>query len=230
MAANGAILTPDTFRFFRELERNNNKPWMDANRERYRGFIVEPFRQLLERLAPVALKLDSNILITGRTGENFSRINRDIRFARDKSPYRPHFYLFLQSRDAAERGGPQFYLGVTKDGATAGFRNYAESRESLLAQYGTARGRRYGAWLARQKKRLGRKYESYWYSSEKKDWIKHTSWPLEAGEWKKLQAWVVRREFSIAAATKLRFISEVASVFRDVLPLYAFSGSASWKP
>ena len=72
MAANPGILTPETFDFFRELERNNNKPWMDANRERYRESVVEPFRQLLERLSPHALKLDSDILITGRT----TRISR----------------------------------------------------------------------------------------------------------------------------------------------------------
>ncbi|MFZ0036959.1 MAG: DUF2461 family protein [Candidatus Acidiferrales bacterium] len=230
MAANPGILTPETFDFFRGLERNNNKPWMDANRERYRESVVEPFRQLLERLAPHALKLDSGILITGRTNENFSRINRDIRFARDKTPYRPHYYLFLRTHDAIEHGGPQFYLGVTKDGATAGFRNYSEDRASALAQYGVPRGQSQRAWLARQKNRLGRKFDSYWYSSEKKDWLKHTGWPLEPDEWKKLQAWVVRRRFSKAAAVRPNFTDEIAKVFRDVFPLYAFTGSASWKP
>jgi uncharacterized protein (TIGR02453 family) len=230
VAKNATILTAETFRFFRELERNNNKPWMDANRERYRGLVVEPFRQLLEQLAPTAMKLDSNIVITGRTGDNFSRINRDIRFARDKSPYRPHYYLFLQTHDAIERGGSQLYLGVTKDTVTAGFRIYSEGKSSALTEFGAVRGQSHGAWLARQKKRLGRKYDSYWYSSEKKDWIKHAGWPIESDEWKKLQAWIVRRKFSPSAATKPNFIREVAKVFSDVVPLYAFSGSASWKP
>jgi uncharacterized protein (TIGR02453 family) len=230
MAQKSGILTPDIFRFFRELERNNNKPWMDKNRERYRTSVVEPFRQLLEKLAPAALKLDPNILITGRTGDNFSRINRDIRFARDKSPYRPHFYLFLQTRDAGEHGGSQLYLGVTKDGVTSGFRNYAETNSSALVQFGIPRGQRYGKWLARERKRLDGKYESYWHYSEKKEWRQERGWPLEADDWKKLQAWIVRRKFAIAAATKPGFPAEIAKVFRDVFPLYAFSGSATWAP
>ncbi len=230
MAANPGILTEETFSFFRELERNNNKPWMDANRERYRESVVEPFRQLLERLAPHALKLDSGILITGRTNENFSRINRDIRFARDKTPYRPHYYLFLRTHDAIEHGGPQFYLGVTKDGATSGFRNYSEDRASALAQYGVPRGQSHRPFLARQKKRLGRKFDSYWYASDKKNWLKHSGWPLEPEEWKKLQAWVVRRRFSKAAALRPNFTDEIAKAFRDVSPLYSFTGTASWKP
>jgi len=230
LAAKAGILTAGTFGFFRELERNNNKPWMDANRERYTSLVVEPFRQLLERLAPHALKLDSHIVVTGRTGENFSRINRDIRFAKDKSPYRPHYYLFLRNRDAIEHGGPQFYLGVSKDGATAGFRNYAEHEGSALAEYGVPRGQTNRAWLARQKKHLGRKYESYWYSSEKKEWIKHSGFPLEPEEWKKLQAWVVRHGFSKAAAVRANFVDELAKVYRDLFPLYSFTGAASWKP
>lgn len=224
------ILTAGTFSFFSELERNNNKPWMDANRERYREAVVEPFRQLLERLAPHALELDSRILITGRTNENFSRINRDIRFARDKTPYYLHYYIFLRTHAAIERGGAQFYVGVTKNGATAGFRNYSEDPGGALARYGVPRGQGNRAWLARQKKRLGRKFDSYWYSSEKKDRTKHQGWPLDAEEWKKLQAWVVRRSFSKAAAVGPKFVDEIARVFRDVFPLYAFTGISSWKP
>jgi len=49
---------------------------MDANRERYQAAIVQPFRRLLEELAPTALELDSRFDTSGRTGPNFSRINR----------------------------------------------------------------------------------------------------------------------------------------------------------
>ena len=91
-------------------------------------------------------------------------------------------------------------------------------------RYGVPRGQGNRAWLARQKKRLGRKFDSYWYSSEKKDWIKHPGWPLDAEEWKKLQAWVVRRSFSKAAAVRPNFVDEIAKVFRDVFPVYAFTG------
>src|SRR5579863_3871640 len=87
------IFTRETFRFFRDLARNNKKVWMDANRERYLQTVVQPFRRLLEAVRPDVLQLDARLDTSARGGRNFSRINRDIRFAKDKTPYRPQMYL-----------------------------------------------------------------------------------------------------------------------------------------
>jgi uncharacterized protein (TIGR02453 family) len=219
-------LTKDTIRFFRELVRNNNKPWMDANRDRYRAVVVEPLRALLDRLAPAARKLNSGFVITGRANDNFSRINRDIRFARDKTPYRPHMYLLLS--EAGGEGG-QLYAGVSADAVTCGFRIYGGGRTSPLVQFGRVRGRDNPQWIERQKRRFGKKYESYWYSTEKGEWTKHKGWPTAPEQWKKLQAWIVRRKFSPAAATRSGFEREVAKVFGDVYPFYEFTSSPKWK-
>ena len=215
-----------TVQFFRELSRNNHKPWMDANRERYRGEVVEPLRALLEKLAPAACKLNAQFVASGRVGENFSRINRDIRFARDKSPYRPQMYLFF-AEPIADAG--QLYVGVGTDVVTCGFRIYGSGRAAPLVQFGRLRGRENQKWIARQKSRLGKKFESYWYSTLKGEWTKQKGWPMTAEEWKKLQAWVVRRKFSPAAASRDGFEREVCKTFAQVYPLYEFACSAKWK-
>jgi len=230
MPAKAKGLTSETFRCFRDRARNNNTPWMEANRARYKASIVEPFRELLDELAPAVTKLDGEILITGRSGDNFSRINRDIRFAKDKTPYRAQMYALFRTRQAYETGGSNLYVGAAADGATAGFRAYVEGKESALKKVGRPRGAENGAWVAKQKKRLGRKYESYWYSNVKKDWRKHSGWPVKPEEWKLLEAWIVRRKFSAAAAARPNFITEVAAVFRDVFSIYQFAGSLKWKP
>src|SRR6266700_1227064 len=90
MAPAKAVFTPETFQFFRDLSRHNCKEWMDANRDRYQAALVQPFRRLLEELAPAALELDSRFDTSGHTGPTFSRINRDIRFAKDKTLYKTH--------------------------------------------------------------------------------------------------------------------------------------------
>ena len=87
MPSRGSIIPKETFRFFRDLGKNNKKIWMHANLERYQATVVQPLRRLLEQLAPAVLRLNDRFDVTGRTGANFSRINRDIRFARDKTPY-----------------------------------------------------------------------------------------------------------------------------------------------
>lgn len=215
-----------TVQFFRELSRNNNKLWMDANRERYRAEVVEPFRALLDRLSPAARKLNSRFVTSGRVGVNFSRINRDIRFARDKTPYRPQMYLFL-SEPGDDAG--QLYIGVSAGAVTCGFRIYGMRRTAPLVQFGRGRAVENAKWLARQKNRLRGKFDSYWYSTEKGEWTKHSGWPVDAGEWKKLKGWIVRRTFSVAAASREGFEGEAIRIFKQVCPLMEFSCSPTWK-
>lgn len=226
MAATGAIFSRELFRFFRELGRNNHKGWMDENRERYRGLVVGPFRELLERVAPAVQKLSAGFVVSGRVGENFSRINRDIRFAKDKSPYRTQMYLFFA--EAGSEAG-QLYAGISAETATCGFRIHSDSRTSALAQIGRPRGQKNTEWIERQRRRLGKKYDSYWYTSEKGEWTKHHGWPVKPENWKKLQGWVVRRKFAPSAALRGEFPREITKVFRDVYPLYEFARSPQWK-
>jgi len=227
MAASEAVFTKQTFQFFRELARNNHKPWMDENRERYRATVVEPFRALLDRLAPAAQRLNPRFTVSGRVGENFSRINRDIRFARDKSPYRAQMYLFF-----AEPGGEggQLYVGLSTDTVTCGFRIYGGGRETPLVKFGRTRGRDNPKWIERQRRKLAKKYESYWYSAVRGEWTKNNGWPVKPEDWKKLQGWVVRRKLAPAAATRSGFEREIAKTFREVYPLYRFAGATDWKP
>jgi hypothetical protein len=78
-------------------------------------------------------------------------------------------------------------------------------------------------WLSLQKKRLGRKYESYWYTTVKGEWTKHEGWPTEPEDWKKILAWIVRKKMKPAAAMRPAFRGELIKVFRDVYPLLKFT-------
>src|SRR6266481_5299523 len=220
MPAATPVFKKEIFQFFRELGRHNKKVWMDANRERYRETVVLPFRRLCEELSPVVLKLDPRFDTLGRRGANFSRINRDIRFAKDKTPYHPHMYLKFSVPLTGEMKSGQLYTGISSDTVTAGFRIYAEPKRKLssIALIAEPRITRNPKWLVQQKKRLGKKYESYWYATVKGEWTKHDGWPT-AADWPKLQAWIVRKKLSPTAATRASFCAELAKIFRDV---YAF--------
>jgi uncharacterized protein (TIGR02453 family) len=225
MAVTKPIFSHETFRFFRDLARHNQKVWMDANRERYQQFVVQPFRRLFEATAPAVLQFDSRFDTSGRTGANFSRINRDIRFAKDKTPYRPQMYLRFTAMLPGGRESGQLYAGLSADTATAGYAIYAgpKRKESALALIAEARVHGNPKWLAQQKKRLGHRYESYWYSAEKGEWTKHNGWPMNHDDWKKIHGWVVRRKFAPAAATSGSYPRDLAKIFRDVFPLLRFT-------
>jgi uncharacterized protein (TIGR02453 family) len=228
MANSKPTISPETFRFFRDLSRNNSTEWMQANRERYQECVVQALRHLCEELAPAVLRLDPRFETSGRTGANLSRINRDIRFAKDKTPYRAQMYLKFSAPFGGEGETGQLYVGLSAKTVTAGFRIYSGSKrkESALAQFAAPRLEANPRWLAQQKKRLSRRYESYWYSMEKGTWTKHADWPA-AENWKKLQGWIVRRELGVAAATRGSFCKDLARVFRDLHPLLRFTSCMS---
>jgi uncharacterized protein (TIGR02453 family) len=224
-AAAKSIFTRETFRFFRDLAAHNRRVWMDANRERYQSAVVQPLRRLLEELSPAVLRLDSRFETTGRAGANFSRINRDIRFAKDKTLYRTQMYLKFSPHFSGGGETGQLYTGISADTVTVGFRIYSGSkrRESTLGQIAEPRTLADPRWLARQKKRLARRYDSYWYSAARGEWKKHDGWPVSPDDWKKLQGWVVRRKLSPSAATLASFPRDVAKIFRELFPLLRFT-------
>lgn len=223
-AAAPAIFSKEIYRFFAELAKHNKKTWMDANRERYQREVCKPFRRLLEELSPSLLKLDANFDVAARGGGNFSRINRDIRFAKDKTPYRAQMYLKVSVPLAGEMEGGELYVGVSAESLTAGFRIYAvpkrkQSPIALIAEPKLAANPRL---LAQQKRRLSGKYDSYWYSMERKEWTKHDGWPRRE-DWPKLQAWIVRKELAKPALTRASFPADAAKIFRDLYPLLKFT-------
>ena len=218
--SNDGQISAETFRFFRELSRNNAKEWMDENRGRYQSAVVQAFRGLLEELTPAMQRLYPGFDVSGRTGVNFSRINRDIRFAKDKTPYHPRMYLLFPPQGGKNRGPGELYVGVTGEVVTAGFRVYfdRDTKAAALAP----RILQAPKWCAQQKRRMAGQYESYWYSMEKGEWTKNGGWPLTPEAWKKLRAWIVRRKLSPAAAVRKSFTRDVANIFRQVFPLFRF--------
>jgi len=223
MAAKEGTFSKDTFQFFRDLGRHNRKEWMDEHRDRYQASVVRPLKGLLEEMRPAVLKLNPQFETTGRRGANFSRINRDIRFAKDKTLYKTNMYVKFPVLLGGELESGELYAGVSADVATAGFRIYGGSKrkQSVLALVAEPRIAENPGWLARQKKKLGRKYESYWYSAIKGDWKKNSSWPKNE-DWPKLQAWVVRKKLSPAATVRPNYPGELAKIFRDVYPILKF--------
>lgn len=102
--------TKDTFQFFSELERNNNKEWFDKNRKRYEIEVRDRFKELCESLVPAMAAIDPQFEL--RPHRCISRINRDIRFSADKSPYKTHLWMTFMIPATSDQwiGLPGFFL------------------------------------------------------------------------------------------------------------------------
>src|SRR5690349_1421137 len=83
------MLEPQTLKFLSQLRKNNNKPWFDAHRAQYEAARID-FSNFIQ-LVIDALQI-SDTTITGLTARDcLFRINRDIRFSKDKTPYKANF-------------------------------------------------------------------------------------------------------------------------------------------
>ena len=123
-------LTEAYYEFFIELALNNQKSWFDVNRARYEADVKKPFlafvTQLLEKVAAVDPRfagIDAKSCIF--------RINKDIRFSKDKTPYKLHCSAAIQlgGRKEMSAGGMYLEFGPEHCGIYSGI--YMPEREAL---------------------------------------------------------------------------------------------------
>jgi uncharacterized protein (TIGR02453 family) len=111
---------PDALPFFKALAFHQTKQWFEENRATYETEIKAPFGDLVEDLA--AAFAGAGVPLTGDRKASLFRLNRDIRFAKDKSPYKTHAGAVL-TRGGAKDDKGLLYIHVAPDEcfAAAGF-------------------------------------------------------------------------------------------------------------
>jgi len=227
--------TAESFSFFEELARNNHKAWFDANRARYDQHVVGAFRGLLEALTPFLTKLNPHFETGGKTNGNFSRINRDIRFSKDKSPYKPNFYLYVYDSRHDRGHAGRLYVGLSADCLTVGFSIYGSWRgpkgalETLFRKRLVSHRAAFEGLLALIVR--GRRFETYWHREEKGDWAQHPGLPRRDEDWLTLHAWIVRKVFlpNARGLSTPGFARQVESIFTELYPLYIFTSVSTPK-
>jgi len=140
----------DAFRFLKELSQpaNCNKGWFDRNRERYQRSLVAPVKALVEDLGSSLLALNAGFEVAPATNKTITRINRDMRFARNAPPYKDHLIAFF-ARSSRKKEDAQLFFGLQPSGAWSGLYVGGET----LAR--AAGGRGNGAGLKRLARRCG---------------------------------------------------------------------------
>ncbi len=104
---------PETIRFLRQLSRNNNRDWFQAHHDEYRRFLIEPAMDLVEALGEGLQALGKGIHAEPKIGGSVMRINRDIRFSKDKRPYKDHLDLWFWQGGGPSRERPGYWFRLT---------------------------------------------------------------------------------------------------------------------
>ena len=87
-----------TLKFLRGLKANNNKSWFEIHRAEYDEYVLQPLRDLVADLGDFMLDIDPRFEITPAVNKTISRIYRDTRFSKDKSPFRSTVWFTFKNR------------------------------------------------------------------------------------------------------------------------------------
>lgn len=103
--------TDKSFRFLRRLARHNNRDWFLAHKADYEAHVRGPFQKLLLDLQPVLAEVSAHYRADPKpVGGSLFRIQRDTRFAGDKTPYKSWQGARLFHERRRELPAPSFYL------------------------------------------------------------------------------------------------------------------------
>ena len=109
-------LPKDYFAFFKELKANNNREWFNDNKPRFRESVQEPLAAFVEAMAPRLKKVSKHFVADPRlNGGSVFRIYKDVRFSKDKSPYKTHGGVQFRHALGKDAHAPGFYVHLAAD-------------------------------------------------------------------------------------------------------------------
>ncbi len=102
-----------TFKFFKDLSANNERDWFAQNKQRYIEHVRDPFLAFISDVDKDLPKISPHYYGDSRAnGGSLFRIYRDIRFSKDKTPYKPWAGARFKHRDSGTQTAPVFYLHI----------------------------------------------------------------------------------------------------------------------
>ena len=116
--------------FFLDLRFHNDKSFMDANRERYYRDVRQPFYDFIGAMGPLLQQKISEDMEV-RPNKCLSRINRDTRFTKAKSPYRDHLWVSFRQQAMPNDGTPFYWFEVSPEHVNWGVGIWGENRDIM---------------------------------------------------------------------------------------------------
>lgn len=215
------MLQSSTLKFLKDLSKNNNKPWFDAHRKRYDD-AKKDFESFIQTVIDKHAKQDETI--RELTAKNcLFRINRDIRFSKDKTPYKTNMGASIN------RGG--------RKSIYAGYYFHCEPGQSFVGG---------GIWMpmpaetkkVRQEidycfdefqKTIGsKKFKSIYGGLYKDGEISLSRVPQgfekdnPAAEYLKLKSWIAMQSLKDADVTSKGLVKKTLTAFETLQPMLAF--------
>ncbi len=218
------MLQTSTLKFLKDLNKNNNKHWFDKNRKQYETAKAD-FHTFLEELIKAIASFDKPIgNLTPK--DCVFRINRDVRFSKDKSPYKSNMAGYF-NKGGKKSNGAGYYLHIEpgKSFAAGGMwmplpPDLAKIRQEI--DYG------FEEWKKITRNPVFKKLFSEGVKSD--DTLMRPPKGYDennpAIEYLKMKSFIISRSFTDAEVQNKTFIKDVAKTFQAMKPMIDFLNTA----
>lgn len=123
---------PRLFRFLAELEFNNEREWFAENRDRYERDVRGPAFAFIRAMGPKLTKISPHLVAADKkVGGSLMRVHRDIRFSKDKQPYKTNVGIQFRHSAGKDVHAPGLYVHLAVEGCFLGAGLWRPERESL---------------------------------------------------------------------------------------------------
>ncbi len=119
--------------FFKNLRKNNSKVWFEKNRENYEKSVMEPSRDFVVAMGKKLEKIAPDITADPRVNRSLFKIYRDVRFSKDKSPFKTNMGIWLWEGDRKRMENSGFYFHLDPPNIMVGVGLYMFPKPHLAA-------------------------------------------------------------------------------------------------
>lgn len=220
------MLKPATVKFLKDLKKNNNKPWFDKNRPRYEEARAD-FASFVQEVINLHGKKDPTIKSLVAKDCMF-RINRDVRFSKDKSPYKNNFGVSINKGGKKAMNSAGYYFHLEPGECFAGGGLYLPMPEELK------KVRQEIDYNYADFKKLisAKKFKSVYGDLDKSaEYIlsrvpKGYEADNPAGEYLRLKSYIAMVKISDADLTSKDLVKKTVAAFEALQPVIAFINEA----
>ena len=211
--------------FLKRLKKNNNREWFNKHKTDYEEFIKLPIQSLIADLRQPMAKLAPEMEVNPK--RSMFRIYRDIRFSKNKAPYKTHVAASFHKRDSKE-GGAGYYVHIEPGTVWVGGGIYMPGSDQLKKiRHAIADNPKEFLTIVSNDKFVKQ------FKTLEGEKLQRTpvGFPRDhmMGEWLKYKSFYTGVEWEEAECRTAGFTDSIIGVYKDLLPLVRFLNKAVGK-
>ena len=120
-----------TIAFLKQLEKNNNREWFEAHRQQYEENFLIPAEDFIIEFGAKLSKIAPDIIAIPKIDKSIFRLHRDVRFSKNKLPYKTNLGMYFWEGERSKMECPGFYVHVDTKTVFVGSGIYEFTKETL---------------------------------------------------------------------------------------------------